>query len=167
MADQSCDDEATAFENYAVEFSSLLQAAKGISDLDECSYLLKQMTLEARGLDPKELYLDRCKAYKSKLQVKKAELERSVLLSETTTTINSETTAESKLAQQNIVLHNAMQSIHGTEDTAADIAANLNSQRETLDNTRKNTKTLESLTIKANQIADNLLKPWWKKAMSK
>lgn len=166
MAEQSCDTDVT-FETYAVEFSSLLQAAKEIGDLDECASLLKQMTLEARGLDPKEVYLDRCKAYKSKLQVKKVELERSVLMSDKTNSgTTNETPVESKLAQQNIVLNNAMQSIHRTEDTAGDIAANLNSQRETIESTRRNTKTLESLTTKASQIADNLLKPWWKKAMS-
>jgi hypothetical protein len=168
---QSDDDDsgaAATFEAYVAELVSQLVDARSMADLDECTAIWKQMTLEARGLTPKQVYLDRCQVYKSQIQGKKMALERSEVItgggSGSRTTVAS---TESKLVQQNVVLDQARKSLHETEDLAGEIAANLHSNRTTIQNAKTNTQTVSSLTTRAHQIADQLLKPWWKQALSK
>jgi hypothetical protein len=178
MTDQQQSDDdtggaaAVAFEAYVAELVAQLVDARSMAHLDECTAIWKQMTLEARGLTPKQAYLDRCQVYKSQIQGKKMALERSEVMmggsgSTTATTMTTTASTESKLVQQNVVLDQAMKSLHETEDLAGEIASNLHSNRTTIQNAKTNTQTVSSLTNRAHQIADQLLKPWWKQAWSK
>jgi hypothetical protein len=165
--DDDDDGKTAAFEEYAAELVRQLQAARAVTDLDECHSLWKQLTIEARSLEPKQMYLDRCQVYKSQIQAKKLALERSDLLSTTATGSSSSSptkdNVESKLARQNVVLDQSLKRIHETEDLAGEIANNLHTNRATIQNVKQNTATLTSLTDQANQLADRLLRPWWKK----
>jgi hypothetical protein len=163
--DDEVDGKTAAFEEYAAELVAQLQAARAVTDLDECHSLWKQLTIEARSLEPKQTYLDRCQVYKSQIQAKKLALERSDLLSSATATSSPSKDVESKLARQNVVLDESLKRIHETEDLAGEIANNLHTNRATIQNVKQNTATLTSLTDQANQLADRLLRPWWKKAL--
>lgn len=154
-----------AFELYANELEQLLSAQP--LDEDAAQDLLQQMALEARGMesDDKRLHLDRCKTYKSKVQAIQLADDRRELLGgggDGSSNPTPGSTADA-LTQQNAALARARQSLSETEEVAASISTNLAHQRDTLQHTRDGTNTVVQLTSKAHTIADNLLKPWWRR----
>jgi len=183
-------ESSEAFEAYAAEFQSLLTTACNMHDdsstedeegknnaratMDQCHVLLQQLAVEARGVpDPKikrEL-LDRHRAYKSQWQAAKEEMDRSSLLLAPSSAeqMGAGQTklrdAEDTLARQNATLAQASRTIQETEDVATEISGRLSENRETLERCSANTKEVGTMAARANQIATNLLKPWWRKGI--
>jgi Vesicle transport v-SNARE protein N-terminus len=166
-----------AFEAYAEEFASLMEQIRTATVesttnqlLQECQDLLQQMAVEARGMDDvgaKRHYMDRHKVYKSQWQSAKMQMEQELLMSRQQGQLQHPRlqTAEDTLARQNAVLAQAARSIQETEEVAVGITANLAENRETLERTSNNAKEVRSMSATANQIATNLLKPWWRKGI--
>lgn len=180
-----------AFEAYAEEFASLMATAQlrsrevataaTVQDVDDgrvrlaaqllqqAQELLKQMAVEARGIEDattKRHYMDRHHVYKSQWQSAKLQSEKEALLSKNgACVVHSQQGLSHERQQQNsaALLAQAARSIRKTEEIAAGVAANLAEQRDTLERTTASTKEVRTATATANQIATNLLKPWWRK----
>lgn len=164
-----------AFEAYAEEFASVMEQVTRstvVQDdqhwqlLQQCQELLQQMAVEARNIEDapiKRQCLDRHKVCKSQWQTAKWQAEQTALLHSKNHAKVPD--AADSLARQNFVLAQAARSIQETEDVASGITANLAEHRETLERTRTNVKEVRSMTSTANQIATNLLKPWWRKGL--
>lgn len=177
-----------SFEAYAAEFQSLLSSSDKRDDtnsnaviISQCHDLLQQMVVEARGVsDPhsKRELLDRHRAYKSQWQVAQQETERDrLLLSSSLASASSNQQqhhqqqqkllrdGEETLTRQNATLVQASRTMKETEEMASEIVGHLSDNRETLERCRANTKEVGTMTARANQIATNLLKPWWRKGI--
>ena len=150
--------------------------------LSQCHDLLQQMVVEARGVsDPhsKRELLDRHRAYKSQWQVAQQETERARLLLSSSLSLSSASSKqqpqqqqqkslrdnEETLDRQNATLSQASRTMKETEEVASEIVGHLSENRETLERCRANTKEVGTMTARANQIATNLLKPWWRKGI--
>ena len=147
--------------------------------LAECHDLLQQMVVEARGVsDPhgKRELLDRHRAYKSQWQVAQQETERARLgMSSSSLSAKKQQQAgvvhkslrdgEDVLARQNATLVQASRAMKETEEVALEIVGHLSENRETLERCRANTNEVGTMAARANQIATNLLKPWWRKGI--
>ena len=148
--------------------------------LAECHDLLQQMVVEARGVsDPhcKRELLDRHRAYKSQWQVAQQETERARLgMSSSSLSAKQQQQqadvvqknlrdGEDVLARQNATLVQASRAMKETEEVALEIVGHLSDNRETLERCRANTNEVGTMAARANQIATNLLKPWWRKGI--
>lgn len=154
--------------------------------MDQCHDLLQQMALEARGVldfDNKRMLLDQYRVYKSQWQVRKIQIEKQILMMQRSTTVTTEQDNvlssstinhnknrcqenETVIAKQNATLTQATQKIYETEQMATEIASQLHQNRETMERTQSRTREVATITTRANQIATNLLKPWWRKGIS-
>ena len=152
--------------------------------LQQCRDLLQQMVVEARGVaDPhvQQELIDRHRAYKSRWQAAQHETKREKLLFSHGTT-NSDPTVvvqhehrgallknlrdtEDTWDRQNATLAQASRAMQETEKVATEIVGHLSENRETLERCRANTQEVGTLAVRANQIATNLLKPWWRKGL--
>jgi Vesicle transport v-SNARE protein N-terminus len=172
----------TSFDTYADEFELLLHKSStgnesisaATDTIQQCQELLQQMAVEARSTDDqrqRKYYMDRYTAYKHQYQAMKQQLDRASLLPVATTSSNEKAvqdkiqTNEGTLLQQNSTLQQSLQSIHTTEQIANETMEHLQNQRDTLQQTQQKTKGLQSMTQQANQVATNLLKPWWRKGV--
>ena len=72
---------------------------------------------------------------------------------------------EDVLARQNATLVQASRAMKETEEVALEIVGHLSENRETLERCRANTNEVGTMAARANQIATNLLKPWWRKGI--
>jgi len=179
--DESCSIEA--FETYAAEFKSLLDQAASCSAsssssssiFEQCHDLLQQMAVEARGIDDdpqrKRELLDRHRAYKSQWQAVQQTVQRQHLLASSRSSDPNNQQhqklqhAQDTLARQNDTLAQATRTMQETEELATELTGHLAEQRDTLERTRANTQQVGTMAARANQIATNLLKPWWKKGL--
>ena len=169
---------ADQFQEYYQEFCSILKKVldgdgSSDDDLQECTTLLQQMKLEARGRDDEDELMERIKLYRSQLKsIKEKQSQRDTLFARTTTqpttttSINSQhheklAHAEASLHYQQDSLERARRTLAETEEVAAATLDELQTQRETLQSTREKTDALSSLTRSANGIISNMSKPWW------
>lgn len=162
-----------AFEGYVEEFTSLMKEVETSSNqsevLQQAHDLLQQLTVEARGMESdKKTYLDRVKVYKSQWQAAKLDVDHKNLMERQGSSSGQKSQlqqTEDAIARQNASLAQAAASIHKTEELAMSITENLAENRETLERSHANTKEVTSLSQRANEIAANLLKPWWRKGL--
>jgi Snare region anchored in the vesicle membrane C-terminus len=181
---------AAAFDNYAEEFRILLneiqtltsnnancdtslQSDQAMIMFQQCHDLLQQMAIEARStdsLEQRKQYMERYQAYKNLYHINKQLYERHALLSTANNASGNLSphvlrSTEQTIVRQNTIVANSLKSIHETEQVAIETMEHLHNQRDTLERSNNNTKSLQSLTQQANQIATNLLKPWWRKGV--
>lgn len=154
--------------------------------LNQAQDVLRSMAVHGRSVDTatdRSILLDRVKVYQSQWQSAKLQFNRQELLrippttalrnerpssssphgaSSTASAIDTATTS-SLMAQQNATLARATLSIQQTEAMALDVTNHLVEQRDTLDHATASAQSVQSLTASAHQMANTLLKPWWRK----
>jgi Snare region anchored in the vesicle membrane C-terminus len=182
--------DVTVFDSYTEdlvvlfkEIESRLNSASSSADdsapllLQQCHEILQQMSVEGRSAESKEQrnsYMERYQSHKKQYEVLKQKIERRMLVNDASDGNSNRTanlphpnlqSAEQSLVNQNTTVTNSLKSIHETEQIAIETMEHLQTQRNTLEHSRENTKSLQSLTQQANQIATNLLKPWWRKGV--
>jgi hypothetical protein len=77
--------------------------------------------------------------------------------------INVQAKTQGRVMEQNTQLEAAMRSIRESEQIACETIEELQSQRKTLDGTRRKVDDLTSMTTQAKQLVKSINRPWWKK----
>jgi hypothetical protein len=164
-------------DNNESSSSSSSSPSSSISDLlDQCQELIPQMELEIRGTSDRSIKQER----KDILQACKLQLVSYKALEKTTTqsTTNTgsyclwdETTErnyrretmelQDQVGRQNTVLDDALRSIRETEQVGAEITAELERNRTTLESAHANVHSLSSMTEQANDLLKSMTKKWW------
>jgi Vesicle transport v-SNARE protein N-terminus len=180
--------DVTVFDNYTEELivlfeelESRLVSASPSTDVEttllkQCQEILQQMSVEARSAESmkRKFYMEQYQSHKKHYETLKQQIERSMVVNfandrKSTGSANlphlTLQSAEQSLVNQNTTVSQSLKSIHETEQIAIETMEHLQNQKNTLEHSRENTKSLQSLTQQANQIATNLLKPWWRKGV--
>jgi hypothetical protein len=185
MTDTTLD--TTVFGNYTEELMVLFKEIESLSHsqsvetsttlLQQCQGILQQMSVEARiaeSMEQRRSFMEQYHSYRKQYEVLKQRIDRQMLVNTTrdgggsgSTNLSHSTlqSTEQNLVNQNRIVEDSLKSIHETEQVAIETMEHLQNQRNTLEHTRDNTKSVQSLTQQANQIATNLLKPWWRKGV--
>lgn len=174
------------FERYDDEFQSLTNQIKSSlreegnveftsSLLSQCDDLLKQMSVEARGVDDSNVKRDllanvrQCKstlsALREEFKAKKGAHERSHLLINSGSANTNESKNASKerliqahgqLLQQNDTLDRARRVMADTEEVGMEITAELARNRETLETAHGRVREVSGLTNRARRLLQNM-----------
>ena len=174
------------FERYDDEFQSLMQQIKSSlldddkidftsSLLTQCDDLLKQMSVEARGVDDPTVKRDllanvrQCKtvlsAVRDEFKAKKGAQERANLLIHAGNSNHNESRnaskerllqAQNQLEQQNDTLDRARRVMADTEEVGMEITSELARNRETLETAHGRVREVSGLTNRARRLLQNM-----------
>jgi vesicle transport through interaction with t-SNAREs 1 len=169
------------FERYDDEFRSLtkqihtsLKSEDNLeftaSLLSQCDDLLKQMSIEARGVDDPSIKRDllgqvrHCKGvlsgYRDDYRAKKGSHDRASLMLESSSTMAAGQErllqASQKLEQQNDTLDRARRIMADTEEVGIEITSELARNRETLETAHGRVREVSGLTNRARRLLQNM-----------
>mmetsp|Transcript_4363 Transcript_4363/g.7312 ORF Transcript_4363/g.7312 Transcript_4363/m.7312 type:complete len:207 (-) Transcript_4363:63-683(-) len=170
------------FERYDEEFLSLVNQVKSslhqdnveftASLISQCEDLLKQMSVEARGVDDADVKRDllgqvrQCKSTLSGLRDEfksmQAAQERAQLMIGNSGSENKNASkerllqAQNQLDQQNDTLDRARRTMADTEDVAMEITGELGRNRETLETAHGRVREVSGLTNRARRLLQNM-----------
>ena len=170
------------FERYDDEFHSLtvqvqeslrqMDEEKGIefshSLLSQCDDLLKQMAIEARGVEDASLKRDlllkvrTCKsqlaALRTEYEFKLSNSQKESLLKNSTKNSHKERLLENEqcMEQQNATLERARSVMADTEEVALEITTELGRNREVMETSHARVKQVSGLTNRARRILQNM-----------
>jgi vesicle transport through interaction with t-SNAREs 1 len=170
------------FERYDDEFHSLtvqvqeslrqMDEEKGIefahSLLSQCDDLLKQMAIEARGVEDASLKRDlllkvrTCKsqlaALRTEYEFKLSNSQKESLLKNSTKNSHKERLLENeqRMEQQNATLERARSVMADTEEVALEITTELGRNREVMETSHARVKQVSGLTNRARRILQNM-----------
>lgn len=181
------------FDTYRLELTALLQklmeeeddsnqtidqgSCSSSSLQQQCSDLLRLMTMEARSAespDDKFERLERVKLFQFQFETivaqQKHQADKCFLFNsqEKTSTTNLDVKEESqqtqaRAMQQNEMLERARRSLAETEQVGSDIGLELGKNRQTIQSAKERVDTFASLTEQADSIITNMSKPWWRR----
>lgn len=169
---------STPFEGYHDEFQSLfIQIQQALVDnkhkhdesidslFSQCDSLLKQMSVESRGIDNddelKQELLARVKMAKSQHAALKQELQHKLASSERSSLfLGKERLYQNKdmMQRQQDFLERARATMAETEQVGNEITAELSRNRETLEHSQQQVSTFSSMTDKAASIIKTMSK---------
>jgi len=166
------------FERYDDEFQSLTQQVQQslkesddeeftYSLLTQCDDLLKQMAIEARGVEnasAKRDLLAKVRTCKSQLAALRTEYDLKVAESQKALLFNGTSSAtkerllenEQLMSQQEESLDRARQTMADTESVAMEITTELGRNRETMESAHGRVKQVSGLTNRARRLLQNM-----------
>lgn len=170
------------FERYDDEFQSLTaQVQESIRQMDEeksteftysllsqCDDLLKQMAIEARGVEDASwkrdllLKVRTCKsqlaALRTEYELKLSKSQKESLFQTTSTNSHKERLLENeqRMEQQNATLDRARSVMADTEEVALEITTELSRNREVMETSHARVKQVSGLTNRARRLLQNM-----------
>ena len=187
-----------AFDTYYQEFASLLQQLesspsehnnnnqnnnnnnKDTSALyQQCSDLIRLMTLEARSTDEGDTDMkleraERVKIYKFQLEAVRNQHDAQFLMGSAAADMLELEKQQQRLhvkqrlertemraAQQNELLERARRSVEETETIGAEILSQVQRNRESIQSAHARVHALSGMTDRAGNIIKNMSRPWW------